>query len=202
MQPVNWVYSVAWLSTLCLLGLCSQVAAQDRPLPIKINVDSIMATYTPQSVSTRHPFAIRQPAIKMDPRLTSKGLAPRLRMMFDYTNYRLMRSQREASACGGAVAFNLPGGHILQVAPLQEDGEGGVAMELALFEGERLIMHLPFRMTSGGALMLVDQHYPNRFYITAISVEDSLFSQGHHSARTPLAPNTPAPAMPAWIPAQ
>jgi len=201
MQPVNWVYSVAWLSTLCLLGLCSQVAAQDRPLPIKINVDSIMATYTPQSVAP-HPFAIRQPAIKMDPRLTSKGLAPRLRMMFDYTNYRLIKSQREASACGGAVAFNLPGGHILQVAPLQEDGDGGVAMELALFEGARLIMHLPFRMTSGGALMLVDQHYPNRFYITAISVEDSLFSQGHHSARAPLAPNTPAPAMPAWIPAQ
>ena len=202
MQLVNWVYSVTWLATLCVLGLCIQVAAQDRPLPIKISVDSIMATYTPENGSARHPFTVRQSAIKMDPRLTSKGLAPRLRMMFDYTDYRLLKSQREASTYGGAVAFNLPGGHILQVAPLQQDGDGGVAMELALFEGARLIMHLPFRMTGGGALMLVDQHYPHRFYITAISVDDALFSHGHRVVQAPLAPRTPAPAMPAWIPAQ
>lgn len=202
MQPVNWVYSLIWLSTLCLLGLGGQVAAQDRPQPIKLSVYSIVATYAPEGGSARRPFATRQPVIKMDPRLTSKGLAPRLRMMFDYTDYHLMKSQHEAALYGGAVAFNLPGGHILQVAPLQQDGDGAVAMELALFEGARLIMRLPFRMTSGGALMLVDQHYPNRFFITAISVDEAVPGGRRRSRRAPVVPQTPAPAIPAWIPSQ
>jgi hypothetical protein len=202
MQPVNLVNSVAWLSALCLLGLCSQVLAQDRPLPIKINVDSITATYTPEPYSSRHTVTIKPASVKMDPRLAAKGLAPRLRMMFDYTDYRLMKSQHETAACGGAVAFNLPGGHILQVAPLQHDEDGAVAMELALFEGARLIMHLPFRMSNGGALMLVDQHYPNRFLITAISMDEAL-SNRHRSEETAQpAPSVPAPTMPAWIPAE
>ena len=196
MQPANWVYSVAWLSALCLLGVGSQVRAQDRPPPVKISVDSVLATYTPRDFPTRRPLAI-----KMDPRLASKGLATRLKLMFDYNDYRLMKSQREASPYGGAVAFNLPGGHILQVAPLQQEGDG-VAMELALFEGARLIMRLPFKMTSGGMLMLVDEHYPNRFYITAISADSSSFSRGRRSAGAPGSTDAPGPAMPAWIPAQ
>lgn len=196
MHSINWVYGAGALATLVLLGLCSLVAAQEGPLPVKISVDSILASYTPQNSSAHH--AAR---IQMDPRLSAKGLATRLKVMFPYSDYHLVKSQREASSYGGAVAFNLPGGHILQVAPLGQQGNG-IAMELALFEGARLLMRLPFRMTNGGMLMLVDQHYPNRFYITAISADCPAFSRARRSIPTPLAPDVAAPPMPAWIPAQ
>jgi len=202
MRPANWVCSVALLSALCWLCFCGQLVAQNRTEPIKISVDSIVATYAPQRVSSQHAAEIKEPPVKMDPRLTSKGLAPRLRMMFDYTDYRLMKSQREAAPCGGAVAFNLPGGHILQVAPLQWEGENAVAIELALFEGTRLIMRLPFRMTTGGALMLVDEHYPNRYYITAIALDNADLGSGHSPAPGSTAPDNSVPAVPAWIPSQ
>jgi hypothetical protein len=182
---------------LCLLMTGAAVAGQGQPPPVKINVDSILAIYSRPNLAAGRPAAI-----KMDPRLISSGLAWRLEAMFDCKDYRLMRSQHDASAFGGAVAFNLPGGHILQVAPLQQEEDGGIALGLALFEGERLVMQLPFKMITGGALMLVDQHFPNRLYITAISINGPPMGQGTHSVNAPQPPILPEMPIPAWIPAE
>jgi hypothetical protein len=182
---------------LCLLMAGTAVAGQGQPPPVKINVDSILAIYSRPNFAAGRPAAIR-----MDPRLVSSGLAWRLQAMFDCKDYRLMRSQHDASTFGGAVAFNLPGGHILQVAPLQQEEDGGIALGLALFEGQRLVMQLPFKMVGGGALMLVDQHFPNRLYITAISINGPQMGQGTHGVQAPQPPILPEMPMPAWIPAE
>src|SRR5271163_3101325 len=158
MRPTNRVQFVSCLAALCLLVTGKAVAGQNQPPHVKINVDSILATYSPPNFAAGRPSAIR-----MDPRLNGNGLASRL-LMFDCKDYRLMRRQHDASAYGGAVAFNLPGGHILQVAPLQQEDDGEIALGLALFEGEKLVMQLPFKMDNNGVLMLVDQHFPNRLY--------------------------------------
>lgn len=184
-------FAVLWF------GAVHSASAEDAKAQIKIDVESIQARYAGRdALQSGHPVTV-----KMDPQLNAGGLSDRLRLMFDYSEYHLVRHQTAKSTCGGAVAFNLPGGHILHVAPLAiEDGE--LAMDLAMFAGARMIMRVPFRLAAGGMLMLVDQHTPNRFYITAISAESP---QLHHDAHLPpipmptLPPVEPMP-IPAFIP--
>ncbi len=177
-----------WIAAISV-GIVYAASDAGRDQPIKIQVESIQARYADTSA-----VALRRSVpVRMDPRLNQSGLSDRLRLMFDYSEYQLVRRQSANSTCGGAVAFNLPGGHILHVAPLAvEDNE--LAMDLAMFEGDRMIMRLPFRLSAGGMLMLVDQHAPNRFYITAISAEGPQLR--------PQASVVPVPQMPAIPPVE
>jgi hypothetical protein len=161
-------------------------AAQDKSPPVKIHVDSILATYSQDIVSSSN----GAPTVRMDHRLTSSGIADRLLLMFDYNDYQLKLAQVEDSDFGEAVAFNLPGGHILHIAPLAIIGDA---------------LAMPMKMISGGMLLLVDEHRPNQFYITAISADSPLLPHVSHVRISPGAahePDAPVRAFPALIPAQ
>src|ERR1700736_66302 len=180
MPPKNRLALRMLLAALCLASIGGLALAEDKTT-VKITVDSILASFgNPTHPRLRLPG--RPIPVKMDPRLSANRLAERLKMMFDYTDYQLMKSQHATSACGGAVAFNLPGGHILQVAPLEVE-EGEIALEFAMFRGIRLLMDHRFKMDQGAVLMLIDQHYPNRLYITAISADSSQLTRPEHATR-------------------
>jgi len=186
-----------WIAALCLTGVCSQAAAQDirnRPV-VQIRVESILASLPPGSASLQH-----APAFHMDKRLTGEGLGQRLRSIFDFTDYRLLRNQLESTHCGDPVAFNLPGGHIMHVQPFQAEGDD-LAISVMMFDGPNLIMHMPFRTEKGGMLFLVDQHFQDQLYITAISVDSALLQHRHRPAE-PVLPDAPMPAFPALVPSQ
>lgn len=178
------------------LLLAVSARAEEREQPIQIYVDSIFATYSPD---IRAPNG--EPAVRMDARLSKRGIADRLRMMFAYNDYELKKSQESDTTCGGAVAFNLPGGHILHVAPLAYIGNE-LAMALTMFEGQHRTMQMPIKLIGGGMLLLVDEHLPGKFYITAISADSPVLA--HVQLSPGLLPEVDAPVQlaPALIPAQ
>lgn len=168
-QPIR-LYFAVWIGVLCLIAANDRAFAQDLPPPVRIHVYSILAAYAQNRSAPGSPSGVSPSEVKMDKRLVADGIGERLTRLFDYANYQLIRHQDEESPCGEAVAFNLPGGHILHVAPLGfEDNE--LVMELAMFEGPRLIMQMPLRMDGGGMFLLLDHHFDNRVYITAIAAD-------------------------------
>jgi hypothetical protein len=181
---------------LVVISSRAEAGPQDKNPSVKIQVDSILATYSPDIASGPN----GAPTVKMDHKLTEAGIADRLLLMFDYNNYQLKVAQNENSNFGEAVAFNLPGGHILHIAPLAIIHDE-LAMQLAMFEGDRMIMQMPMKMISGGMLLLVDEHRPNQFYITAISADCPLLPHVAHIKTTPP-PGAPVQAFPALVPAQ
>jgi hypothetical protein len=196
MQPKRVCRSI-WIAALCLTGVCSHVAAQDnrnRPV-VMIRVESILASYPPGNALLR-----QVPAFHMDKGLTNEGLGQRLRSIFDFTDYRLIRNQLESTHCGDPVAFNLPGGHILHVQPFEAEGDA-LAISVMMFEGPHLLMQMPFLTEKGGMLFLVDQHFQDQLYITAISIDSALLHHRHLPAE-PVVPDTSVPAFPALVPSQ
>ena len=145
------------VAVLYVLGSQGQAVAQGRPVrSIKVHVDSVLATDTHKG---------------MDAKLASTSVGDRLRAVFDYTTYRLLKQDEEDTAWGQAVAFNLPGGRILHVAPIEVEGNM-IAMELVLFEGAHSIMRTELKMLMNrGALILVGPRNPHETYITTIAAE-------------------------------
>jgi len=94
----------------------------------------------------------------------------RLRALFDYSSYRLLRSDEADTQCGQEVAFFLPAGRILHVRPLATHGNL-VALELALFAGARAVMRTQLKMFKGGLLVLVGSQSPQEAYITSLTVD-------------------------------
>ncbi|MGH7843180.1 MAG: hypothetical protein ACREQT_16885 [Candidatus Binataceae bacterium] len=185
-----------WIAALCLIGASGRASAHDAPQLVEIRVESILASYPPANLSPEH-----LPSSHMDARLTSEGVGKRLRALFDFSNYRLIRSQNESTLCGQPVAFNLPGGHILHLQPFAAEGDE-LAMSVMMFEGPHLVMHMPFRTESGGVLFLIDQHLRNRCYITAISVESRMLLHHRQHLAEPDTADAPIPAFPVLVPAQ
>jgi len=148
---------IIWVVALCALGTQGQALAQGKHLrSIRVHVDSVFATDTHKG---------------MDARLAATSVGNRLRAVFDYTTYRLLKQDEEETVCGQAVAFNLPGGRILHVAPLEVEGNM-IEMELVLFEGAHSIMRTELKMLMNrGALILVGPRSPRETYITAIAAE-------------------------------
>jgi hypothetical protein len=137
----------------------------------------------------------------MDKRLRALHVADRLTMMFNYTNYQLIRHQVDGVALGDAVAFNLPGAHILHVSPLAIRGNV-LMLDLVMFEGARLIMRMPMRIVGDGMLMLVDEHRAGHYYITAISADCPQLQHAPGNLEIDAPAPTPVQAYPAFIPAQ
>lgn len=148
---------ILWVVALCALGTQGQAVAQGKPQrSIRVHVDSVLATDTHKG---------------MDARLAATSVGDRLRAVFDYTTYRLLKQDEEETIYGQAVAFNLPGGRILHVAPLEVEGNM-IAMELVLFEGAHLIMRTELKMLMNrGALILVGPRSLHETYITTIAAE-------------------------------
>lgn len=195
-----------WLlgAAICLAGMQGRSAARDQSPPegkeplVDIHVESIVATYDPE---TSPPPLGHSPAVRMDKRLAHDGMARRLASTFGYSGYRLIRRERASTTCGEPVAFNLAGGHILHVEPFEVEGEE-LAIDLVMFEGERMIMRMPFRTIGGGMLFLLDQHDPDQIYITAISVDSPMLARHPQGAISGSVVDAPMQFSPALIPAQ
>jgi len=147
---------ILWLIIVCALGANGRANAQEKPAnPITIHVDSLVANDSHAAT---------------DAALMASTLGRRLRAAFDYSSYRLLRHQDEETQCGQAVAFNLPGGRILHVAPLEVEG-GMIVMEMVLFEGAHVMMRTELKMVQDGALILVGPRRPEETFITTIAVD-------------------------------
>jgi hypothetical protein len=184
------------LLAFCVAGASGRASAQGKASSVKIRIDSILATYADPTSTPR-----RAATIKMDARLNSRGVADRLKLMFNYTNYHLMRHQEDNAALGDAVAFNLPGGHILHVSPLEIRGNV-LMLDLVMFEGARLIMRMPMRILGDGMLMLVDARNASQYYITTISADYPQLQHEPAGANVDREPGAPIQAFPALVPAQ
>jgi hypothetical protein len=187
---------LAIVIALCVCGMYGAAAAQDPSLPVEIRVESILATYRLAKTPPGH-----LPPVRMDKRLGQGGVGQRLRSTFDFTDYRLIRLEQESTTWGDPVAFNLPGGHILHVQPIEIDGDE-LAMDLVMFEGTHAIMHMPFRTASGGMLFLVDQRDPHQLYITALLANSRMLAHHRQKVTEHSAVNAPLQAFPALVPAQ
>jgi hypothetical protein len=188
------------LVALWAAGPGNSAFAQSKAARIKIRVDSVLATDGDMRPgrdmrSGRAEYA----AVKMDKRLRALHVADRLTMMFNYASYQLLRHQAYGVALGDAVAFNLPGAYILHVSPLAIRGNI-LMLDLVMFEGARLIMRMPMRIVGDGMLMLVDEHRPGRYYITAISADCPQLQ--HAPGNLEIDEPAPLQAYPAFIPAQ
>jgi len=186
---------------LCLARTQGPPAAQaqgperGKEPPVEIRVESILATYPPE-----HPLG-RLPVTRMDKRLDHDGVGRRLQSMFDFTDYRVIKHTEASTICGQPVAFNLPAGHILHVQPFEVEGEE-LAIDVMMFEGERMIMRMPFRTVAGGMLFLVDQHHPNQIYITAITIDSQMLARRRHDPGDHYAIDAPMQFSPALVPNQ
>ena len=145
---------VLLLWALALLPLTMQKPAEaqcDSPL-LSIHVDSIFA---------------RETGTEIDQRLGPE--TGRLQALFDYSSYRLLRTDVADTPCGQEVAFILPSQRVLHVRPLATRGNL-VALDLALFAGARAVMRTQLKMARGGLLLLVGSHSPQAAYITTLSI--------------------------------
>jgi len=157
---------------------------------VNVKVESVLATDTHKG---------------MDATLASSPVGRSLKSLFDYTTYHLLKHDEEHTIFGQAVAFNLPGGRIMHVAPIALEGNM-IAMELVLFEGAHLIMRTQLKLPNHGALILVGPRSPRQTYITTIATETSQRPPGDtEQAETPpmaggaapaLLPSRPLPVLP------
>jgi hypothetical protein len=171
-----------WVLAFCMLGAQSPAAAQSKaPETVRVRVDSVLAADTNEG---------------MDKRLAST-VGSRLTALFGFTTYRLVKRQDEKTPCGRMVSFNLPGGHILQIAPRSVEG-GMIAMKLVLFYGGRPVMATDLKLMNHGVLIIGGSRYEQGMLITTIAAETLSHDNGKstETARAP-SPQEPAPALPA-----
>lgn len=180
MSRASFIPSLFWLLALCSPAMQGRAAAQcDAPL-LSVHVDSIFA---------------RETGAEIDQRLGPETV--RLRSLFDYTSYRLLRTDEADTPCGQEVAFILPVGRVLHVRPLATHGNL-VAVELALFAGARAVMRTQLKMAKGGLLVLIGSQNPQDANITSIRIDaaGSMPPNGPFGTATAIATPLPSDAKP------
>ena len=182
-----------WLVALCALGAHGQASAQNKWAgAVKVRVDSVLATHTHEKIDARLPSA----------------MILRFGRLFDFTAYQLVRRQEQQIKCGRMLAFSLPGGRILRVAPQSVDG-GMIAMELVLFDGARPMMTTDLKLMNHGILIVGGPRYQQGMLLTIIATDTQEApaeathdapAEAMHEASPPLAPPSLPPAIPATAP--
>ncbi len=171
---------VVMLLTLVTHG--EAIAQSHARNTVRVRVESVLATHTHKG---------------MDASLASSPVGRSLKSIFDYSSYHVIKHNEEFTVFGQAVAFNLPGGRILHVAPLAIEGNM-IVMELVLFEGAHLMMRTQLKLINRGALILVGPRAPEQTYITTIATETS--ERPQEEVEGPEAPATAAGPAPAKLP--
>jgi hypothetical protein len=166
---------------LCALSLFSsamhgRAEAQCDTKVLSIHVDSIFA---------------RETGTDIDQRLGPE--TRRLRALFDYGSYRLLRTDEADTPCGQEVAFFLPIGRILHVRPMATRGNS-VALDLALFDGARAMMRQQLKIWRGGLLLFVVSQNPQVAYITSLSVDVPANSREPRPVAAPTSGASPLPS--------
>ena len=175
---------------ICVLATPLQASAQaGRPHSILIRVDSVLAANTGKG---------------MDAQLASSVIGSRLKALFEYTTYRLVLHQEQQTVCGRMVAFEMPGGRILHVAP-RSVLDNMISMELVLFEGTRPLMTTDLKLMNHAVLIVGGPRYHQGMLITMISTDapDRPGRRGPPPEAMPALPLPPPPgtgAIPADSP--
>jgi hypothetical protein len=174
-----------WLVALCALCAHGQASAQNKWAGnVKVRVDSVLAADTHEGT---------------DPRL-QPAIVERLKSLFDFTTYHLVLREEHLTKCGRMIAFSLPGGRLLHVAP-QSFGGGMIAMELVLFDGARPVMTTDLKLMNHGVLIIGGPHYQQGMLITIISTDTrDVPAETAHEAPAPIPPPSLSPAIPATAP--
>ncbi len=149
-------WSGAFLALAGVLTFAAQGSAGDKPASrqVIVSIESVMAADTNEGV---------------DPRLAP--MASRLRTLpFSYSTYRLLKREGKKTSCGKMIAFTLPGGRILHIAPHRIDGEM-IAMELVLFQGERPEMSTELKLPNHAFLILGGPRYEQGMLIVFIRAD-------------------------------
>jgi hypothetical protein len=163
------------IAAVCTLGSPNVAAGVHNPRAIRLRVDSVMAANTEEG---------------MDDRLSRTPMGARLKALFEYTTYRLIVHEEKLTVCGRMVAFELPGGRILHIAPRAVDGNM-ISMELVLFEGPRPVMSTDLKLMNHAILIVGGPRYQQGMLITTISTD---------APENPQSQSAPAPAPPAGGP--
>jgi hypothetical protein len=169
---------------LFLFAMQERAEAQcDIPL-LSIHVESIFARAT---------------GTEIDQRLGPETV--RLRALFDYSSYQLLRTDEADTPCGQEVAFFLPIGRVLHVRPLATR-RNSVALDLALFAGAHPMMRQQLKMWRGGLLVFVVAQSPQDAYITSLSVNTPANSPATGPLGAATAVPTPIPSAKSAISAK
>ncbi|MGH7906766.1 MAG: hypothetical protein ACREP6_09075 [Candidatus Binataceae bacterium] len=164
------VLLVAIIISFSLVGQ-SQAAGRHPHRTVTIHVDSILAADTNEGVDSR-----------------LMHVSGRLKALFDYSTYRLISRDNKKTSCGKMVAFTLPGGRILHVAPRKIDNNM-IAMELVLFQGERPMMTTDLKLRNHGMLILGGPRYQQGMLIVFMTADSRYVPApggGSHAPTTPV----------------
>jgi hypothetical protein len=126
----------------------------------------------------------------MDAQLASSVIGSRLRALFQYTTYRLVMHQQQQILCGRMVAFEMPGGRILHIAP-RSVLDNMISMEIVLFEGTRPLMTTDLKLMNHAVLVVGGPRYRQGMLITMIST-DAVDRPGPHGPPEAM----PPPSLP------
>jgi hypothetical protein len=168
------------IAAICVLATPLQALAQaPRPRSILIRVDSVLAANTGKG---------------MDAQLSSSVIGSRLKALFEYTTYRLVMHQQQQTRCGQMVAFEMPGGRILHIAP-RSVLDNMISMELVLFEGTRPLMTTDLKLMNHAVLVVGGPRYQQGMLITMIST-DAADRPGPHGPPPEAMPPSSLPPLP------
>jgi hypothetical protein len=153
MRRPRCILLLLWGLAFCSPAIPGMAGAQcDTPV-LSVHVNSILA---------------RETGSEIDQRLGPE--TSRLQALFDYSSYRLLRTDEADTPCGQEVAFFLPVERVLQVRPLATHGNL-IALELALYANGRVVMRTQLKVLKGGLLVLVGSHNPQDAYITSLTID-------------------------------
>jgi hypothetical protein len=153
-MSARWSAVVTAFAGLVIVAACTAAGDKQDTHPVIVSIDSVMAADTNEGI---------------DKRLAA--MTSRLRTLpFSYSTYRLVKSEHKRTNCGQMVAFTLPGGRILHVAPHRIDGDM-IAMELVLFQGERPEMSTELKLPNHAFLILGGPRYEQGMLIVFIKAD-------------------------------
>jgi hypothetical protein len=80
-------------------------------------------------------------------------LRGRLEKMFHYASYRLVKHENRGVAWGDPIAFEMPGGHSLEIRPMERRADQ-VALKLALKQDREVLLQTDFLLGRHGRVIL------------------------------------------------
>jgi hypothetical protein len=81
-------------------------------------------------------------------------LRGRLQKMFRYPSYRLVKRENQGVEWGDPMHFDVPGGHTLQIRPMERRGSDQVALNLSLMQDSEVLLKTDFLLGRRGRMIL------------------------------------------------
>src|SRR5579875_845927 len=140
----------AGLSMVLLVTLAVSAAAQHSAGAVEVRINSVLASDTNKGCDA-----------------SLRALQRHLERLFHFTTYHLVSHQDRQTRFGQLVEFDLPGGRILQIEPIDRAGDM-INVEVTLFEGDQPLMTTDFKIISGGVLLVGGPRYEQGALIISI----------------------------------